>query len=105
MLKSSCLGLANTHFNKRSSLAPFCQPTDSECSARIANACYTLYQVTKVTLNQVRVHQTLVVRLRNPVSFSVISIYLRRGHPYMYTQPTLLPEADLPPGTCPTEPL
>ena len=38
------------------------------------------------------------------------SIYLRRGHLYMYTRPTLLPEAALPPeaasppGTCPAEP-
>jgi hypothetical protein len=51
-----------------------------------------------------------VVRSGNLVSSFVISIYLR-GHLYMYTRPTLLPEAALPleattpPGTCPAEPL
>jgi hypothetical protein len=51
-----------------------------------------------------------VVRSGNLVSLSVISIYLR-GHLYVYTRLTLLPEAALPseatmpPGTCPAEPL
>src|SRR5271156_3514390 len=49
----------------------------------------------------------LLVRSRNPISSSVIPIYLRRGHLHMYTAPTLLPEAALlpeatpAPGTCP----